>query len=252
MIVVIRVVIVAITVLTVFLMSWIPVLRVAIVRRRGKDWALFWTVLVVSVGCLVMMEERFSKTTNSVGLIAAICVGSLSIAYYLWADIRHFRPAAPAAAPGGYAPPYAVTLPAQPQPQPGSRPEPFPGAGPGGPGAPQPGPYPSFAPPPPYPGSDTPVPGHQPGLTVPGQGAAPYGQPGGCPPQAQPVTGAPPAVPQPGYGYPHVPEGAPRDAARQAAAGHRTPERIRQVRAELDELSDLLRKEAGEQRERGR
>lgn len=245
MIVTIRVVVVAITVLTAFLMSWIPVLRVAIVRRRGKDWALFWAVLAVSLGCLAMLEERFSKTTHNVGMIAAICVGSLSVAYYLWADIRHFRPPARAAAPGGHPPPYAATLPGAPQP--GYQMERFPGADQG---VPQARPYPYSVAHPQHPAPQALVPEYHPGRTRPGPEAAPYGQPAGYPPHAAPHV---PAPPQSGYGYPPLPEAPPRTAPAQGRqdVAHRPPERIRQVRAELDELSDLLRKEAGEQGERG-
>ncbi|MFI0739836.1 hypothetical protein ACH4PU_17375 [Streptomyces sp. NPDC021100] len=121
MVVTIRVVIVAITVCTAFLMSWIPVLRVAIVRRRALDWALFWAVLVASVAWLFMMREELAKTVwYTLGITGAIGTGVATTAYYLWSDIRHHRaarmrwaashagggvPAAfQAAAPGPYAP----------------------------------------------------------------------------------------------------------------------------------------------------
>ncbi|MBC2876118.1 MULTISPECIES: hypothetical protein [Streptomyces] len=121
MVVTIRVVIVAITVCTVFLLSWIPMLRMAIVRRRAFDWALFWVVLVASVVWLFMMREELAKTVwYTLGVTGAIGTGVAATAYYLWSDIRHHRaartrwaapqagvaPAAafPAAAPGPYAP----------------------------------------------------------------------------------------------------------------------------------------------------
>ncbi|MER5783859.1 hypothetical protein ABT104_19365 [Streptomyces mobaraensis] len=120
MVVTIRVVIVAITVCTVFLLSWIPMLRVAIVRRRALDWALFWVVLVASVVWLFMMRDELAKTAwYTLGITGAIGTGVAATAYYLWSDIRHHRAARtpwtasqaggaptafPAVAPGPYAP----------------------------------------------------------------------------------------------------------------------------------------------------
>ncbi|MBZ4319024.1 hypothetical protein [Streptomyces huiliensis] len=121
MVVTIRVVVVAITVCTLFLLSWVPMLRVAIVRRRVRDWALFWLVVVISVFWVILLGDRFAKTVwNSVGMAAAIGTGLITTSYYLWADIRHYRAAAArwdesragavagafpsAAAPGPYAP----------------------------------------------------------------------------------------------------------------------------------------------------
>ncbi|MGK5642282.1 hypothetical protein ACSNOK_28800 [Streptomyces sp. URMC 126] len=92
MVVTIRVVIVAITVCTAFLLSWIPMLRVAIVRRRARDWALFWVVLVASVAWIIMLGDRYAKTVwNTVGVSCAVGTGLLTTAYYLWSDIRHHR-----------------------------------------------------------------------------------------------------------------------------------------------------------------
>lgn len=61
--------------------------------------------------------------------------------------------------------------------------------------------------------------------------------PHGLPPQSPPIQQMPPATATPGYGHPPVPQ--QQQAHTSAPSG--TP-RIDQVRAELDELSDFLRK----------
>lgn len=80
--------------------------------------------------------------------------------------------------------------------------------------------------------------------------------PYGLPPQAQPL---PPTPPVAGYGYPTVsnqPQPQPQSQPRAQPLSQPQPHppsdkpRIDQVRAELDELSDYLRKEQG--REQGR
>ncbi|WP_171162812.1 hypothetical protein [Streptomyces sp. I05A-00742] len=295
MAVTIRVVIVAITVCTAFLVSWVPMLRVAIVRRRAADWVRFWVVLVASVAWLFMMAERLSRTVwPTVGMISAICTGLSAIGYYLWTDIRHYRAMAPprpggypagavpagyppvAAGPGGYPPAVAGHQPGPgsfpppqhvgQQPHPGQLPPPYydpaafaaqqtayahpPVAGPpvGHPGVPaapaDPAPERPYRPRHARPAPDQ---DRDPYMT-PTQGQAPV-------PAPPPGHGYPPAAatPQPqaagqGYGYPPPHPGGqdpghqqPRPPAHQDRA--RPPQRIDQVRAELDELSDLLRKE---------
>jgi hypothetical protein len=78
--------------------------------------------------------------------------------------------------------------------------------------------------------------------------------PYGLPPQAQPL---PPKPPVAGYGYPtvphqpqHQPQPQPQSRPQPQPQSRPQPPRIDQVRAELDELSDYLRKE--QDREQGR
>ncbi|MFF5899483.1 hypothetical protein ACFY8O_26655 [Streptomyces argenteolus] len=66
------------------------------------------------------------------------------------------------------------------------------------------------------------------------QPAAGYGQ------QTLPV---PPVTPTPSYGYPQTPPQRPAATAPSDPARPAAPQRLDQVRAELDELSDYLRKE---------
>jgi hypothetical protein len=78
----------------------------------------------------------------------------------------------------------------------------------------------------------------------PGAATLPPGYPPPFNPYAQTVPQHP-YPPQPGYGYPQPqPQPQPLRAAPPAASPAPTP-RIDQVRAELDELSDLLRKDEG-------
>lgn len=69
--------------------------------------------------------------------------------------------------------------------------------------------------------------------------------PYGLPPQARPLSPTPPVA---GYGYPTVspqPQPQPQPQSRPQPQSPPAQPRIDQVRAELDELSDYLRKERG-------
>ncbi|QLE72387.1 hypothetical protein FGW37_12955 [Streptomyces rectiverticillatus] len=224
-IIAVRVVVVAITLCSILLCSWVPVLRVAIMRRRGRDWALFWFVLVLSIVILVCIQGSWTATTaNKLGTIGLVTTGIGSIWYYLRYDSRHYRELETryaveraraeerqavlhreavarneaALAEAVKASPVFVPGPAPAPPAPRAE-DPFadtrsyvrmPQAGPGRQAGPAPAPF--QAPPP--------------------------------PPQRVGRHRRPPAPPAP-------------------PAPPRTPHRIDEVRAELDELSDLLRKE---------
>ncbi|MET3986625.1 hypothetical protein [Streptomyces sp. PvR034] len=148
--------------------AWASMLRLAIVTRAGKDWALF--VLSAACGLLGIWlvgsdpVPDAKGTRTNIGMVLSLATGVASLAYFLYADLRRQqRPPVPA----WYPPP----MPQQ----------------------------------------------HQP----PGYG---YGYP---PQAAAPAPAAPaPAQTQP---LPRPPQSPP-------------PPRIGQVRAELDELSELLRK----------
>ncbi|CAL9546710.1 hypothetical protein [Streptomyces sp. enrichment culture] len=212
-----RVLFVAVGILTLGFLSWAMLLRLAIVTRRSLDWGLFVAVLVADILAVVLLGlepgDEIHTTGGYVGLI--LVLGSLvgSIAYYLAADIQHFalRRQAYAGVPGvpgyGYPPPAAAygatTVPTAPPAPTASIPA-VPSASaaptPAVPAAPAP-PRASGTPHTPPPVSHTPPP-------------APYA----------PVPAPPPAAP------------LPRPPA---------PARIEQVRAELDELSDYLRRQDG-------
>ncbi|MFG3354141.1 hypothetical protein [Streptomyces sp. NPDC048001] len=216
LLVVVRVVLVALSVFSLGLFAWAAMLRIAVLRRRRPDWLLFWGALLLAVAAFVVLGAFGADTGDQgepeTGPLDAVCaVVLLGLAFgvpvhYLIAEISHYQePRAPGgwpAAPGQAASPYGTPPPtAGPYPRPGPRPPSQPG---------------------PYAGPDRAAPPYRPPSgPAPGTG---YGYP--------PAPAAPPAPPAapPGPGVP----GAP------AAPGAGTP-RIDQVRAELDELSDLLR-----------
>lgn len=165
-----RVVFVALTVLSFGFLGWAAMLRIAIVRRRAVDWVLFCVALGQDIGSLIYLGSSNENEEATYGDIAVVGLMFLSMiavtTYYLIADIGHYDRSGriPAAL---YTPLSVQTTP------------------------------------PPY----------------------GYGYP---PPYAAPVRPQPPVQPQ----APVQPQPAPP----------RTPPRIDQVRAELDELSDILRK----------
>ncbi|MCL3993930.1 hypothetical protein [Streptomyces lavenduligriseus] len=212
-----RVLFVAVGILTLGFLSWAMLLRLAIVTRRSLDWGLFVAVLVADVLAVALLGlepgDEIHTTGGYVGLI--LVLGSLvgSIAYYLAADIQHFalRRQVYAGVPGvpayGCPPPaaaYGATTVPTPPPAPTASIPDLPSA--------------SAAPTPAVPAAPAP----------PRASGAPYTPPpvSHTPPPASyaPVPAPPPAAP------------LPRPPA---------PARIEQVRAELDELSDYLRRQDG-------
>ncbi|MEU8705920.1 hypothetical protein [Streptomyces sp. NPDC048565] len=191
-----RVVFASLTVLSCGFLAWAAMLRLAIVTRRQRDWWLFGLVLALNIGLMGYvgsLPDEGEMMKDSEGTLSGlwmflVVVGT--VAYYLYADIRHF--ARPRGLPGG------------PSVGPQAGPQANPYAGPYGAG--QPGAAPAFR--------STPSP------QSPSYGYPPAPQPGSAP---TPPTSAPPGTPAEG----------PRTA----------PQRLDQVRAELDELSDYLRKE---------
>ncbi|MFJ8852179.1 hypothetical protein [Streptomyces sp. NPDC102437] len=191
------------------ILLWAPLLRLAIVRRRAYDWWLTGAGFVFVCVLLPVLGRDGSDEPTGIDyvlipLLLVVMLGSL--AYYLVGDIRHYerltgqQPVTGYGHGYGYGYPHAPTVPM-------GRPAP----------APAPMPVPATAP--------TPVP--SPPLPVQHPPAAPQLPPQ---PQLQPSPGPqPPAAPRP------QPQPRPHS--------HPHPQRIDQVRAELDELSDYLRKE---------
>ncbi|MER6088438.1 hypothetical protein [Streptomyces bluensis] len=178
-----RAVFVALAVFSCGFLAWPSLLRLAVVTRKPLHWALF-TLAVVHISVVITLisidpgEDEF-QAEGSAGMWLML-VGMVPIvAYYLYADIRHFSQYRPTqyAQTTGYAQP------------------------------PQTG----------------------------------YGYPGPQPfPPSPPVQQPPPVQPQAqGQPQPH-PQPQPQPQPQRPA-----PARIDQVRAELDELSDYLRKHEG-------
>ncbi|KAF4409782.1 hypothetical protein [Streptomyces lycii] len=205
-VIVLRVLFVAATLLSFGLLAWVAMLRTAFLRRRQLDWALFVVVMVLSVGCLAVVGSvPETDWRGDLGMAVMLIMMVAVVAHYLVVDVRHHQQ-----------PPHGVLY----------------------------GPAAGIAP-----GVTQPYPAAAGGVTAPGGGIAQaptmaaYGYPGQAPPRQYPQ--APPA-PAPGSGPAPAPF-PPQTTAPSAASPQapRTPQRIDRVRAELDELSDLLRKEEG-------
>ncbi|MEE1816597.1 hypothetical protein PUR59_16445 [Streptomyces sp. SP18ES09] len=155
-------------------LAWAPMLRVAVLTRRPRDWALFGATFAVAAGLFTYagvtgdQEATTAESFVAVGIMMVLVAGP--VAYYLVTELRRLdRGGTPAGyRPPGYGHPSAVTVPS----------------------------------------------------AIGNQIPNPYAGP------AVPTPGVPVPQPQP---QPPVSSGP----------------RIDQVRAELDELSDLLRKDPG-------
>ncbi|MFC5156930.1 hypothetical protein ACFPRH_34980 [Streptomyces amakusaensis] len=240
-----RVVFVALSLVGFGMLSWAAMLRLAIVRGRRLDWVLFGITFVMAIAIIVVLgeSENTSEPSKSgepaemtpLDIVAALTMIALAIGvsvHYLVADIRHYQRPFPAAA--GQPSPYSVTAPIH-----GLSTPPHPPAGygypPPGPAAPAPG----YG----YPPAQPPAYGYPPNRPAPESPpprppVLPPARP--TPPAPSPYTAAtPPPVPAAPSPYTAPPQRQPTPPP---VAG--TP-RIDQVRAELDELSDYLRKEQG-------
>ncbi|CAM5519654.1 hypothetical protein [Streptomyces abikoensis] len=259
-IIAVRAVVVGITVCTILLLPWVPVLRVAIMRRKKGDWALFWGILVLSFVNLSRINGAESWTANAqvkAGAVSLVCTGIWSIWYYLRFDVRHYRELetryavaqalaaereaaahrqAVARNEAALAEAVKASLFTT---EPASAPAPaFPAPAP----APVVPPAAPVPPVPPVPRADDPFADTRSYFRAP--------QPGPAAAQAQPVPAPAPFQPSPPPPPPPQRVGRHRRPPEHAAPGvpvppraPRAPQRIHEVRAELDELSDLLRRE---------
>ncbi|MFF8728243.1 hypothetical protein ACF073_17370 [Streptomyces sp. NPDC015171] len=195
-----RVLFVALGILSIGFLTWVMMLRLAAVTRRSLDWGLFVAVLAADILSITLVAaepgDEIHTTGGYVGILLLMCTLVGTIAYYLAADIRHHlllqqayearHPAPAYGYPGPAAPPYgSTTVPTRP-------------ATHGMPSVP-------------------PLAAH-------------------TPPPMPHVSHTPPPMP-----HARVPQPPPVAPPPQRPA----PARIDQVRAELDELSDYLRKQDG-------
>ncbi|MET9801476.1 hypothetical protein [Streptomyces sp. NPDC006368] len=102
----VRVIICALIVLTLGLLAWVAMLRIAIMRRSGRDWALFWGQLVLNIACLVSLEQRLADHwISNVGMAGLLVQMAGVFIYYLIVDIRHHQRVTAPMMPGQYGPP---------------------------------------------------------------------------------------------------------------------------------------------------
>ncbi|MFD8548778.1 hypothetical protein [Streptomyces sp. NPDC059649] len=205
-VILLRVVFVATAVLSLGLLAWVPMLRAAIVQRGQLGWWLFGGDLVAVIGaCVLITSYAETDWRTNVGVGLLLMQIAAAVAYYLVVDTRVRRTADAGPAPAAW---------------------------PGVPGAPGVPGMPPLAHPygPPQPAAPAAFHTRE---TQPYQGARPAN------PYAMTETRLPPP-PAPGH-HPapasYLPAPAPQERPQ--------PQRIDRVRAELDELSDYLRKEEG-------
>ncbi|MEU7485767.1 hypothetical protein [Streptomyces sp. NPDC042319] len=209
--VLLRVVLVGVAVLSLGMLAWVALLRAALVHRRPVAWWLFG----VDAGLVMPLFAVLGSVPENdwrgdAAMVLILLQMAAAVAYYLAVDIR-----ARARSLAAYPPDHSRTT------QP--------------PGAP---PYgaPAYG----IPAHGAPAYG-TPAYGAPAYGTAPFGAPGGPGATAAPNTPAGYAAPATGYAAPGTGYAAP-------ATGHAAParpQRIEQVRAELDELSDYLRRSDG-------
>ncbi|WDT91930.1 hypothetical protein H0E86_13765 [Streptomyces sp. SCSIO-PteL053] len=133
----VRVILVALTVLSCGLLGWAPMLRLAIVTRRPRDWFLLVVVIALNIGLFAFImatPDDPDEMSDAAALFMMLWIlGLLAgvITYYLYAEIRHYNTLgapAPYGAPAHPAPPlpYQQQHPAQHhQPQPHQPPNPY-------------------------------------------------------------------------------------------------------------------------------
>ncbi|MGV0099573.1 hypothetical protein, partial [Streptomyces californicus] len=120
----VRVILVVLTVLSCGLLGWAPMLRLAIVTRKGRDWFLLAVVAVSNIALFAFIlatpDDPDDMTDAQALILAAWMLGALAavITYYLSAEIRHYSSlgASPPYAAYGFPPvPYQQQHPAQQQ-----------------------------------------------------------------------------------------------------------------------------------------
>ncbi|MFJ4472705.1 hypothetical protein ACIP2X_35185 [Streptomyces sp. NPDC089424] len=177
--VLVRVLFVAISVLSLGFLTWTMLLRLAVVTRRSLDWGLFVAVLAVDILAVVLLGTEPGDEIHTpggwTGLFLLLGTLVAVLAYYLAAEVRHFHQLRLG---GGHTP---------------------------------------------LPGYGYPQPPYTHATTVPQT-------------QARTTPPRPSHGPNPSHTPPPIPTTPPQRPA---------PARIDQVRAELDELSDYLRKQDG-------
>ncbi|MCX5082217.1 hypothetical protein ACFC18_02045 [Streptomyces sp. NPDC056121] len=189
-----RVLFVALAVLSIGFLAWTALLRLALTTRSRTDWIVFASVAALQAGTVALLAtdpgvDEFTTWRGDAGMTILLITLAGVVSYYLVADIRHGRKGR-LGFYGGYASGY------QPQQPPLQRPAY---------GYPQ---AQHYAPPTPHPAPPSTPPVHDQLTQTAGQAPTPV-------PNPAPQTQTPP------------------------------PHRIDQVRAELDELSDYLRKQEG-------
>ena len=90
-----RVLFVSLSVLTCGFLTWVMLLRLAVVTRRSVDWGLFVAVLAVDILSIVLIGtepgDEIHTPGGYTGLALLLITLVAVIAYYIAADVRHFQ-----------------------------------------------------------------------------------------------------------------------------------------------------------------
>ncbi|MEU7073692.1 hypothetical protein AB0B30_13000 [Streptomyces narbonensis] len=106
-----RVLFVALPLLSCGFLAWAPMLRLAILTRAVRDWVFFGLAFVVATALFVYMGVTGEKETTDleavIGVGTILALGAGSVAYYLVGELRHYErrramPVPPPYGPAGY------------------------------------------------------------------------------------------------------------------------------------------------------
>lgn len=93
--VVLRVIFVAVALLSIGFLAWVAPLRAAIVTRRPAEWWFFGASVTVLGICFALFStdhtDDFSSANGSLGMSMLLLNAVACVAYYLYADIGHFH-----------------------------------------------------------------------------------------------------------------------------------------------------------------
>ncbi|MBC9716753.1 hypothetical protein H9Y04_29890 [Streptomyces sp. TRM66268-LWL] len=77
------------------MLAWAPLIRIAILTKKARDWVLFASSLVVVIVCLALIgsEPTDDLDTNQewIGLLLLLANLVGCVTYFLYADIKHFH-----------------------------------------------------------------------------------------------------------------------------------------------------------------
>ncbi|NBE56918.1 hypothetical protein, partial [Streptomyces boluensis] len=100
--VVLRVIFVMLALFSCGFLAWVPLLRLAIVTRTVRDWMLCATSGLVIIVSLMLIgaepTENLDSVQENLGLFGLLGGAFTAVAYYLFAEIRHFSALPPAGA----------------------------------------------------------------------------------------------------------------------------------------------------------
>ncbi|WP_055710498.1 hypothetical protein, partial [Streptomyces puniciscabiei] len=93
--VLLRVIFVAVAFFSIGFLAWVAPLRAAIVTRRPAEWWFFGASVTVLGICFALFStdhtDDFSSPNGTLGMSMLLLNLVACIAYYLYADIRHFQ-----------------------------------------------------------------------------------------------------------------------------------------------------------------